>query len=98
MKKASQGTDCVRVIYSLETLANIRKEGEYIDNLFQALPFYSWLHICGEVLVFFCFSAAGGARKLMKAQHVFASSGKNPIIKIHAGFFIVLSMQCVNSM
>ncbi len=29
---------------------------------------YNWYHICGVMLVFFCFSAVGGARKLMKPK------------------------------
>ncbi len=39
------------------------------------------------------FSAAEGAWKLMKPKHIFDSPGKNWIIKIHAVFFIVLSIK-----
>ncbi len=37
---------------------------------------YNWLHICGIMLVFFVLVNAGGARKLMKPKHIFASPRK----------------------
>ncbi len=39
---------------------------------------YNWLHICG-VMLDFRFSATGGARKLMKPKHIFASPGKTEL-------------------
>ncbi len=39
---------------------------------------HNWLHICG-VMPAFCFSAAGGARKLINYKHIFASPGKTEL-------------------
>ncbi len=40
---------------------------------------YNRLHVCGAMLIFLFFSAAGGARKLMKHKHIFASPGKTEL-------------------
>ncbi len=39
---------------------------------------YNWLCIL-ELSQFFCFSAAEGARKLMKTKHIFTSPGKTEL-------------------
>ncbi len=54
---------------------------------------YYWLHICRVMIVFFCFTAAEGARKLMKPNHILASPGKNELLKSTQFPFLILSIQ-----
>ncbi len=56
---------------------------------------YNWLHIWG-VMVVFLFSAARGARKLMKPKHIFDSSGKTELLKFNTVFSIVLRKQTLH--
>ncbi len=55
--------------------------------------YHVWGCIFGQLWKFFYFSAAGGARKLMKFKHIFACPEKTELKKIHTVFFIFLGMQ-----